>query len=144
MAGIRGSWQGSMFACDVAMAFASITSAGLPGVLIKITSGSSHMLILGALKDGANTSACSWEVGEGSAFICVPLCGRDVCVCCALMCMCGCKEVFFFLLQERLQQLLGRRQRILGGGWRWAVDRLSAASSVVSGHKETLSRTATA
>lgn len=71
MAGIRGSWRGGMFACDVAMAFAGVTSRGLPGVLIKITSGSSHVLILGALKDDANTSACSWEVGEGGAFICV-------------------------------------------------------------------------
>lgn len=39
-----------MFVCDVAVAFAGVTSRGLPGVLIKITSGSSHMLILGALK----------------------------------------------------------------------------------------------
>lgn len=39
-----------MFACDVAMAFAGVTSRGLPEVLIKITSGSSHVLILGALK----------------------------------------------------------------------------------------------
>lgn len=72
-----------MFACDVAMAFACVTSRGLPGVLIKITSGSSHMLISGALKDDANTSACSWEVGEGGAFICVWLCGSSprVCVC---------------------------------------------------------------
>lgn len=60
-----------MFACDVAMAFACVTSRGLPGVLIKITSGSSHVLTSGALKDDANTSACSWEVGEGGAFICV-------------------------------------------------------------------------
>lgn len=66
-----------MFACDVAMAFACVTSRGLPGVLIKITSSSSHMLISGPLKDDANTSACSWEVGEGGAFICVWLCGRD-------------------------------------------------------------------
>lgn len=136
-----------MFACDVAMAFASITSAGLPGVLIKITSGSSHMLILGALKDGANTSACSWEVGEGGVFICVPLCGRDVCVCCALMCMCVCKEVFFFFSFARtIATVVGEAAKDSGGRgvWRWAVDRLSAASSVLSGHKETLARTATA
>lgn len=133
-----------MFACDVAMAFASITSAGLPGVLIKITSGSSHMLILGALKDGANTSACSWEVGEGGAFICVPLCGRDVCICCALMCMCVCGG-FFFSFARTIATVVGEAAKDSGGGvWRWAVDRLSAASSVLSSHKETLARTATA
>lgn len=35
------------------------------------------MLISGALKDNANTSARSWEVGEGGAFICVWLCGSS-------------------------------------------------------------------
>lgn len=130
MAGIRGSWQGSMFACDVAMAFASITSAGLPGVLIKITSGSSHMLILGALKDGANTSACSWEVGEGGAFICVPLCGRDVCICCALMGMCVCRG-FFFSFARTIATVVGEAAKDSGewGVWRWAVDRLCSVVS---------------
>lgn len=75
--GSEGLWRGGMFACDVAMAFACVTSRGLPGVLIKITSGSSHMLISGALKDDANTSACSWEVGEGGALIFVRLCGSS-------------------------------------------------------------------
>lgn len=41
------------------------------GVLIKITSGSSHMLILDALKDDANTSACSWGGGASFVFDCV-------------------------------------------------------------------------
>lgn len=74
-------WRRGMCACDVAMAFACVPSRGLPRVLIKITSGSSHMLISGALKDDANTSACSWEVGEGGAFICVRLCGGSTRVC---------------------------------------------------------------
>lgn len=87
-----------MFACDVAMVFAGVTSRGLPGVLIKIMSGSSHMLISGALKDDANTSACSWEVGEGVpsfVFDCV----GGMCVWCVRMCMCVCESV---PLRERL------------------------------------------
>lgn len=89
-----------MFACDVAMAFASVTSRGLPGVLIKITSGSSHMLVLGALKDDANTSACSWEVGEGGGG-CAPSFVFD---CVGGMCVfvahgCACVSVF---LRENL------------------------------------------
>lgn len=66
-----------MFACDVAAAFACVTGGGPPGVLIKITSGSRRTPISGALKDDANTSARSWEVGEGGAFVCARLCGRD-------------------------------------------------------------------
>lgn len=136
MAGIRGSWQGSMFACDVAMAFASITSAGLPGVLIKITSGSSHMLILGALKDGANTSACSWEVGEGGAFICVPLCGRDVCVCCALMCMCLQRGFFFFFSFARtIATVVGEAAKDSGGEGGVAVGGGQTLCSVVGAER---------
>lgn len=129
----RVRWQGSegrgkeaCFACDVAMAFTSITSAGLPGVLIKITSGSSHMLILGALKDSANTSACSWEVGGGGAFICVPLCGRDVCVCVFVVRLCACvfaKRFFFFLCKNDCNSCWGGGKGFwVGGcgGGRWA------------------------
>lgn len=71
MAGIRGSWRGGMFACDVATAFASVTSRGLPGVLIKITSGSSHVFILGALKMMPTPLHAHGRWGEGGAFICV-------------------------------------------------------------------------
>lgn len=122
----RVRWQGSegrgkeaCFACDVAMAFTSITSAGLPGVLIKITSGSSHMLILGALKDSANTSACSWEVGGGGAFICVPLCGRDVCVCVCLLCayvhVCL-QRGFFFSFARTIATVVGEAAKDSGWG----------------------------
>lgn len=60
-----------MFACDVATAFAGVTSRGLPGVFIKITSGSSHMLILGALKMMPTPLHAHGRWGEGGAFICV-------------------------------------------------------------------------
>lgn len=80
MAGIRGSWRGGMFACDVATAFAGVTHRGLPGVLIKITSGSDHVLICMLMGGG----------GRG-CFTCVWLCGRYVC-----FVACVCESVFFW------------------------------------------------
>ena len=105
MAGIRGSWRGGMFACDVAMPFAGVTSRGLPGVLIKITSGSSHVFILGALKMMPTPLHAHGRWGKGVpsfVFDCV----GGMCVCCVLMSLC--LRVVF--LREELQQLLGRRQ----------------------------------
>lgn len=59
--------------CDVAMAFAGVTSRGLPGVLIKITSGSDHVLICMLMGGGGRgcLRLCStvWEV-------CVFCCAR--------------------------------------------------------------------
>lgn len=85
----RVRWQGSegrsergMFVCDVAGAFAGVTSRGLPAVLIKIMSREQSRAHPGCSKADANTSAGSWEVGEEGAFICVSLCGRDVCLLC--------------------------------------------------------------
>lgn len=129
MAGIRGSWRGGMFACDVAMAFAGVTSRGLPGVLIKITSGSSHMLILGALKDDANTSACSWEVGEGGLRLC-----STVWVGCVFV-GCGCARV-----SARPCFCERNCNRCWGGGRdsRGGADSPQRVWSVLCGHEEML------
>lgn len=95
-----------MFACDVAMAFAGVTSRGLPGVLIKITSGSSHVLILGVLKMMPTPLHAHGRWGKGVpsfVFDCV----GGMCVCFVWLRVCVCESVF---LREELQQLLGRRQ----------------------------------
>ncbi len=95
-----------MSACDVAMAFAGVTSRGLPEVLIKITSESSHVLILGALKMMPTPLHAHGRWGKGVpsfVFDCV----GGLCACCVLLRVCVCESVF---LQEKLQQLLGRRQ----------------------------------
>lgn len=99
-----------MFACDVAMPFAGgVTSRGLPGVLIKITSGSSHVLILGALKMMPTPLHAHGRWGKGVpsfVFDCVGgMCVFVACGCCVCL-----RVRFSFFLLEELQQLLGRRQ----------------------------------
>lgn len=83
-----------MFACDVATAFGGVTSRGLPGVLIKITSGSSHVPILGALKMMPTPLHAHGRWGKGGAYICVPLCGRGVCLLRAAACLCVYEDMF--------------------------------------------------
>lgn len=80
--------------CDVAMPFAGVTSRGLPGVLIKITSRSSHVLILGALKMMPTPLHAHGRWGKGVpsfVFDCVGgmcrLLRVDACVC-ARPCFC--------------------------------------------------------
>lgn len=95
MVRITGSWRGGMFACDVAMAFAGVTSRGLPGVLIKITSGSNHVLIC-MLMGGGGKGVPSF------VFDCV----GGMCVLRVWMSVCLRVCVF----ERGMQQLLGRRQ----------------------------------
>lgn len=82
-----------MFAYDVAVAFAGVTSRGLPAVLIKITSGSSHMLILGALKMMPTPLHAHGRWGKGVpsfVFDCV----GGMCICAVWMCVVVCESVF--------------------------------------------------
>lgn len=69
-----------MFACEAAMPFAAgVTSRGLPGVLIKITSGSSHVLISGALKMMSTPLHAHGRWGKGVSSV-VFDCVGGVCV----------------------------------------------------------------
>lgn len=82
-----------MFACDVATAFAGVTSRGLPGVLIKITSGSSYMLIEGALKMMPPLHVLMGGGGRGCLRLCLTVwegCAFVVCMYTACVCVCVC------------------------------------------------------
>lgn len=96
---------------DATIAFASVTSRGLPGVLIKIMSGCSHMLILGAIKMMPTPLHAHGRWGKG-----VP---SFVFYCVGGMCVMLCVDEHVCLrvhvCVRGMQQLLGRRQGFKGG-----------------------------
>lgn len=124
MAGITGSCRGGMLACDIAMAFAGVTSRGLPRVLIKIMSESSHVLILGVLKIMPTPLHAHGRWGKGlSSFVFD--CVGGMCICGVWLCVCVCESV--------MQQLFGRRQRFLGGSWISAEHVVSVVETLTRG-----------